>query len=496
MAFAFFDRVKETSASTGTGNITLAGAVSGFRTFASVYSNNDTFEYCITDQNGTAWEVGIGTFVSATPAIARTTVKASSNAGAAVNFTSGALYVFVTLPAYLFNGLTSAGSIVGTDAAQTLTNKSIATSQLTGALPAANAPANTGDVLSTAGALAQSVVAVGGHQIGGRRNALINGAFDVWQRGTTFTPVASTATMVADMWAAKRNTSANWTLTKQTSGAPAGFLNYCRLQRNVGTTDVQQIGIANMVETIDAARWANIPVVLSYYARCGADFSPTLQKITSRVVTGTGTNENVWSTYTGSSNDISVAQALTTSWVRYSHAGTLQSALTELAAQFLITPAGTAGAADYLDITGVMIEPATAVGFVTPFEFMPFADTFALCRRFCQKTFPYATAPAQNAGVTGALSTKNPIAAGDPAIDIQFSPPMFPGTINFTTYNPSNTNANWRNITAGADATVSVDPGNTKSETGLLVGTSGTVANLGDILAIHYLASSTIGNIQ
>lgn len=98
MAFAYFDRVKETSTTTGTGSITLAGAVSQFRSFQSVYATNDTMYYTIADQSGTNWEVGLGTLTGAT-ILARSTVLASSNAGAAVNFTSGSLFVFTTIPA-------------------------------------------------------------------------------------------------------------------------------------------------------------------------------------------------------------------------------------------------------------------------------------------------------------------------------------------------------------------------------------------------------------
>lgn len=87
------DRVKETTTTTGTGNVTLAGAASGFRTFASVMANNDTCTYVIA--GGTEWEVGFGTFVSATPALARTAVLASSNAGALVSFSAGTKDVFI-----------------------------------------------------------------------------------------------------------------------------------------------------------------------------------------------------------------------------------------------------------------------------------------------------------------------------------------------------------------------------------------------------------------
>lgn len=95
MAFVSASRVKETSTTTGTGNLTLDGAVSKFRAFSAVYANNDTFSYSIVHSGAAEWEVGIGTYVSATPAIARTTVLASSNAGALVNFSEGTKDVFV-----------------------------------------------------------------------------------------------------------------------------------------------------------------------------------------------------------------------------------------------------------------------------------------------------------------------------------------------------------------------------------------------------------------
>jgi len=97
MAFRSNDRVKETSTTTGTGNLTLLGAVAQFQAF-SVFANNDTFFYAIVGQTGTEWEVGIGTYVSATPALARTTVLESSNADALVSFSAGTKDVFVTHP--------------------------------------------------------------------------------------------------------------------------------------------------------------------------------------------------------------------------------------------------------------------------------------------------------------------------------------------------------------------------------------------------------------
>lgn len=101
MAHITEDRVLETTTSTGTGTLTLAGAVTGFRTFASVMATTDTCWYYIeaVDANGNAtgdYEAGLGTY-SATNTLTRTTVLESSNAGAVVTLAAGTKRVGITL---------------------------------------------------------------------------------------------------------------------------------------------------------------------------------------------------------------------------------------------------------------------------------------------------------------------------------------------------------------------------------------------------------------
>lgn len=99
MALVLADRVKETSTTTGTGTLTLAGAATGFRSF-SVIGNGNTCYYTITNQTvPSEWEVGIGTYTLAGTTLARTTILASSNAGAVVTLSAGTKDVFVTYPA-------------------------------------------------------------------------------------------------------------------------------------------------------------------------------------------------------------------------------------------------------------------------------------------------------------------------------------------------------------------------------------------------------------
>lgn len=103
MALVIADRIRETTASTGTGALALSGAATGFRAFSSVCSTADTCYYALqaVDSSGTPtgdWEVGIGTYSSANT-LTRTTVLASSNGNAVVNLAAGTKQVWLDLAA-------------------------------------------------------------------------------------------------------------------------------------------------------------------------------------------------------------------------------------------------------------------------------------------------------------------------------------------------------------------------------------------------------------
>jgi hypothetical protein len=100
MAFVVNDRVKETSTTTGTGTLSLAGAVSGFQTFVAGIGNSNVTYYAIVNDSGTEFEIGIGTVTDASPdTLSRTTILESTNSDSAVDFSSGTKTVFCTLPA-------------------------------------------------------------------------------------------------------------------------------------------------------------------------------------------------------------------------------------------------------------------------------------------------------------------------------------------------------------------------------------------------------------
>ena len=97
MALVVKDRVKETSTTSGTGTLTLAGAATGFQTFSSAIGNGNTTYYAISDSTAGTWEVGIGTVGAGT--LSRDTVLASSNSGSLVTFAANSKDVFCTYPA-------------------------------------------------------------------------------------------------------------------------------------------------------------------------------------------------------------------------------------------------------------------------------------------------------------------------------------------------------------------------------------------------------------
>lgn len=99
MALVVKDRVKESTTTSGTGTLTLAGAVTGFQSFATALSDGDTTYYAIAESSTGAWEVGLGTFTASGTTLARTTVLDSSNSGSAVNLSGAGADVFITQPA-------------------------------------------------------------------------------------------------------------------------------------------------------------------------------------------------------------------------------------------------------------------------------------------------------------------------------------------------------------------------------------------------------------
>ena len=99
MALVINNRVRELTSTTGTGAVTLGGAVGGFQTFAAGIGNSNTTYYAISINSENEWEVGRGTLNGDSSTLTRTEVLESSNSDSAVDFSAGSKEVFCTLPA-------------------------------------------------------------------------------------------------------------------------------------------------------------------------------------------------------------------------------------------------------------------------------------------------------------------------------------------------------------------------------------------------------------
>jgi hypothetical protein len=104
-----YDRVKETTTTTGTGTLTLAGAVTGFQSFSVVGDGNTCF-YSIDD--GTNWEVGVGTYTLSGTTLSRDRILSSSNSGNAVNFGAGTKTVILPATSNILNQIKAENSFL------------------------------------------------------------------------------------------------------------------------------------------------------------------------------------------------------------------------------------------------------------------------------------------------------------------------------------------------------------------------------------------------
>lgn len=153
MPLVVADRVKETTSTAGTGTLTLAGAATGFQSFAVIGNGNQTY-YTIAGQGTSEWEVGIGTYTSSGTTLSRDSVLSSSNSGAKVTFSAGTKDVFVVYP----SGRAVYGDTVG--------NVTITTNFQAARLTASDSTANVsliyGDAYSVSGANAIPMVDMSG----------------------------------------------------------------------------------------------------------------------------------------------------------------------------------------------------------------------------------------------------------------------------------------------------------------------------------------------
>jgi hypothetical protein len=194
------------------------------------------------------------------------------------------------------------------------------------------------------------------------KNGFINGGFDIWQRGTSFSLAASTSYtggFLADRFQTSTGANQACTITRQATGDTTNLPNIqyaLRYQRNSGQTGTGYLDLTQNFETSNSIPFAGKTVTWSFYARAGANFSGASNGLLVRVYTGTGTDQNLFVGLTGIANPLSTSVTLTTTWQRFSVTFTVGATATQICPVVTHVPTGTAGAADYYEITGQQFE--------------------------------------------------------------------------------------------------------------------------------------------
>jgi hypothetical protein len=213
-------------------------------------------------------------------------------------------------------------------------------------------------------------------------NPVLNSAFQVWQRGTSIA-YAGGNQYTADRWCFGSGSTGR-TVSRQATADTTNLPNiqYCaRVQRDSGNTNTAALKLNQSFENLNSIPFAGKTVLLSFYARAGANFSGASNLMTGILYSGTGTDQNVDVAYTGQATVATASATLTTSWQRFTATGTISTSATEIALMLSYTPVGTAGAADYFEVTGLQID----VGSVA-LPFRTYAATYqaelAACQRY------------------------------------------------------------------------------------------------------------------
>lgn len=208
----------------------------------------------------------------------------------------------------------------------------------------------------------------------GFKNYLLNGAFDIWQRGTTFTNING---YTADRWKVNRYSSLlNTAVLGVESNAPYGIQNYIRLGFNNGGTGALYMN--QVLESINSRHLRGKFVTLSFYARGSIAFDIysviTFSTASQGATADQSSNYKEFNTVYGTVNG--KLHTLSTSWVRYSQTVFIPNDTVQVMVSF-----GDQIYSDNrtMDFSNIQLEEGT---MATPFEHRPYPLELMMCQRY------------------------------------------------------------------------------------------------------------------
>jgi hypothetical protein len=329
---------------------------------------------------------------------------------------------------------------------------------------------------------------------GSERNLLLNGAFNIWQRGASINNTAAATNYTADRWATTRPTATTVTVA-QTASSLIGIPFCARISRAAADTTTDTIYLAQALETNDCIRLQNQYVTLSFWARAGSGFSGSVISGTGTfgafITSGTGVDQGPFTVFVGAASVLSKVVVPNTTWTYYEVTGKIPNNSNQIKVFFQWTPTATAGANNYMDITGVQLEIGQQA---TPFESLEFGRELERCCRYYHKSFTYSLTPAQNTASNLGVHAYPCTVAGAAT---NYSPSIYlPVTMRraptITYYNPQAANAFVFNFTRGTSATATANAGTTglRAFNTSCTGVLGWA--VGDLLGFHWQADAEL----
>jgi hypothetical protein len=241
-----------------------------------------------------------------------------------------------------------------------------------------------------------------------KRNRIINGNMQVNQRGGySGTPTPGTTFYSLDRWwVGVGSGSTNVSVQQTSTSGLTGFTNCAIVQRVAGQTNTANIYFAQQIESVNMQDLQGRTIVLSFWAKAGANYSAASSGLTIYVTFGTGTDQTSWGGlggWTGFTLVNPVNSTLTTSWQIFTGTISVPSNANEMSVIFTYVPVGTALTTDAFFITGVQLEVGSVA---TPYERQTYSDQLAQCMRYYINN-SYASGNGNTIGFNGSVTINN-----------------------------------------------------------------------------------------
>lgn len=220
--------------------------------------------------------------------------------------------------------------------------------------------------------------------VSGFKNKIVNGDFQIWQGGTSFSnPTTNATAYCADQWVFFRSPgfAGNITATQQQTQTNSKGI---RVQRTAGDVNTSAIYLTQPIESLEAVKLAGKTVTVQCKIKCGANFSATSNILYVQLISGTGTNEAPTASITGQSNAINTPINLTTTLTQVSLSATINSNCNELYLSFAYNPTSTASTNDWFEVTDVQLEEGSVA---TAFDRRPYGVELMLCKRYYEELY-------------------------------------------------------------------------------------------------------------